>query len=136
MESDRASVLATGAAIVGEVLAPHGFCFTPGGDGIGSGGAAAWGSFDRGGQRLELHLRHSLGLVSYSWDGVTLTHREYLRGLGVTGAYPGFSQDPLDGFRHLAEDLAGPLHGFVVSDRQSFLDAAAIAESTPRPKLP
>jgi hypothetical protein len=42
----------------------------------------------------------------------------------------------MDGFRHLAGDLAGPLHGFVVGDRQSFLDAAVIATSTPRPKLP
>jgi hypothetical protein len=29
--------------------------------------------------------------------------------LGVTASYPGFSADPLDGFRHLAADLEGPL---------------------------
>jgi hypothetical protein len=62
----------------------------------------------------------SLGLVSYGWDGATLSHAGYLRGLGAAGAYPGYSTGPLDGFRHLAADLAGPLRGFRDGDRQDY----------------
>jgi hypothetical protein len=38
----------------------------------------------------------------------------------VTGAYPGYSTHPLDGFRHLALDLAGPLTGFRDGDRSGY----------------
>jgi hypothetical protein len=46
-------------------------------------------------------------------DGTTLalSHADYLRGLGATGAYPGYSDDPIDGFRHLALDLPGRCQG-------------------------
>lgn len=121
--------------IVGVVLNPHGFVFEPGGQGNGSGGPAAWGAFVRGSQTIEFHFRYSLGLVSYSWDGAVLGHSDYLRGLGAKGAYPGFSDDPLDGFRHLAEDLAGPLSSFTTGDRTQFLGAIEAARA-PRSRLP
>lgn len=40
--------------------------------------------------------------------------------LGVKGAYPGFSDDALDGFRHLAADLAGPVRPMLTCDRDEF----------------
>jgi len=128
-------ILTQGAAILGEVLEPAGFVFHPGIHASGSGGPFADGRFVRGDQYIELHFRHSLGLVSYGWGGEALTHEDYLRGLGAKGAYPGFSDDPLDGFRHLARDLAGPLAGFVAGDRTAF-DAAAKVASQPRSRLP
>jgi hypothetical protein len=128
--------LTEGAHIVGDVLAPHGFTFEPGGHGNGSGGPAAWGCFVRGSQRIELHFRYSLGLVSYTWGDTVLSHKEYLRGVDASGSYPGFGTDPLDGFRHLADDLTGPLAGFVSGDQASFDQAAKAAHDSPAKRLP
>jgi hypothetical protein len=105
------SVLEAGAAILASVLSPAGFTFELTSRGTSSGGGFAAGRFTRGGQYLEVHLRHSLGQVTYGWDGAAIAHADYLRGLGVTGAYPGYSDDPVDGFRHLAQDLAGRYRG-------------------------
>ena len=132
---DKAVTLAAGAAIVGQVVGPAGFVFEPGTRAEGSGGPFAAGRFVRTDQYVELHFRHSLGLVSYGWGGAVVSHEDYLRGVGVKGAYPGFSGDPLDGFRHLTEDLAGPLAGFVAGDRLSF-DAALAAAAVPHSRLP
>jgi hypothetical protein len=96
----------------------------------GSGGAFATGRFTRGDQYLELHFRRSLGLVTYGWGGSVLSHADYLAGLEVTGAYPGYSADALDGFRHLAQDLAGPLSGFRDGDRSGY-DRSLRAASRP-----
>lgn len=82
---ERVAVLTDGAAIVGRVLEPHGFVFVLGGEGKGSGGPFAWGSFSKDEQRIELHVQYSLGLVFYTWNGVTLAHGDYLRGLKSHG---------------------------------------------------
>lgn len=132
----QGQTLAQGVLILSEVLGPHGFVFEPGGQGKGSGGPAAWGSFVRGSQRIELHFRHSLGLVSYTWDDTVLSHGDYLDGLGIHGSYPGFSDDPLDGFRHLAADLSGPLAEFVTGDQSSFVRVAEVAKALPKRRLP
>jgi hypothetical protein len=133
---EQASTLAEGALILGKVLTPRGFNFEPGGQLKGSGGPAAWGLFVRDGQRIELHFRHSLGLVSYAWGDTVLGHQDYLRGVNGVGSYPGFSADPLDGFRHLADDLAGPLAGFVSGDQSSFIRAAEFVRSSASKRLP
>jgi hypothetical protein len=93
------------------IMVPHGFAFVPGHEGRSSGGKFANGEYRRGDRRLELHFRWSLGLVTYHVGDVFLAHEDYIRALlGVTKvqgqySYPGFSRDPLDGFRHLREDL-------------------------------
>ena len=120
---DAVAILMAGSAILGEVLVPAGFAFEHVETGHPSGGTFARGRFSKGSQYVEFSFRFSLGLVSYGWDGDTLSHVDYLRGLGATGAYPGYSDDPLDGFRHLAADLAGPLRGFARGDRQEFARA-------------
>jgi hypothetical protein len=134
---DLVAVMAAGSVIVGQVLWPAGFTYELTGTGPGSGGTAAVGRFTSGGQYVEFHFRYSLGLVSYGWDGAVLSHAGYLRGLDAAGSYPGYSTDPLDGFRHLAADLAGPLRGFRDGDRAQYQRArrAAPAEA-PRRKLP
>src|SRR5271166_373877 len=108
---DPVAVVAAGSDILGHVLSPAGFTFQLANTGHSSGGAFAAGRFSKGSQYLEFHFRHSLGKVIYGWGDATLSHADYLRGLDATGAYPGYSADPLDGFRHLARDLAGPLSG-------------------------
>jgi hypothetical protein len=121
---------------VGEVLTPAGFSFHRTSAGHGSGGAFASGRFAKGSQYLELHFRHSLGLVVYRWGHGTISHADYLRGMNKTGAYPGYGADPLDGFRHLASDLAGPLCGFRDGDREGFERARRIAAEASITKLP
>src|SRR5208283_2251673 len=48
---------------------------------------------------LELHFRHSLGLVTYRVGRISLAHEDYMWAVvGQRSAthYPGFSTDPLD----------------------------------------
>jgi len=127
VSADAVSVLEAGAAILTPVLAPAGFAFHLTSHGNSSGGDFATGRFTKGTQYLELHFRHSLGMVTYGWDDTAISHTEYLRGLAVTGSYPGYSDDPLGGFRHLALDLAGPLSGFRDGDRRGYEAGLAAA---------
>ena len=133
---DPVEIITAGSVILGQVLSPAGFTFELTGQGDGSGGAFATGRFTRGSQYLEVHFRHSLGLVSYGWGDASLSHADYLRGLGARGSYPGYGTDPLDGFRHLALDLAGPLAGFRDGDRSEYDRARRAAAEGRRRKLP
>lgn len=133
---EQVTTLHEGAMILGAVLSPSGFVFVPGVHGNGSGGPSAQGRFVREAQSIDLHFRWSLGLVTYAWDGDVLSHADFLRGLAITGAYPGFSDDPLDEFRHLAQDLSAPLAGFVAGDRSEFDRALAAVQSMPTTRLP
>jgi hypothetical protein len=101
-------MLRAGCEILDPVMNSHGFRFAPGWSSCGSGGYFASGDYVREDRRLELHFRLSLGLVAYHICDVSVSHDDYLRALtkGAGGnQYPGFSDDPLDGFRHLAHDL-------------------------------
>jgi hypothetical protein len=133
---DPAAILTAGSVIVGDVLTPAGFTFHLTGTERGSGGDFAAGRFTRGSQYVEFHFRHSLGLVVYGWGDATLSHADYLRGLDATGAYPGYSADSLDGFRHLALDLVGPLSGFRDGDRKGYERARRVAAGSSVRKLP
>jgi hypothetical protein len=91
------------------ILAPHGFQFVDEGVGAGSGGRFQRGAWVRGdGRRLEYSVRESLGDVAYLIPGLTLSHEAYIRGVSEqvgVNAYPGFSTDVLEAFRHLILDL-------------------------------
>jgi hypothetical protein len=117
---DPVSVMTAGAAILARELSPAGFTFQLTRHGRGSGGNFAMARFTRGDQYLEIHFRYSLGLVTYGWGDSRLSHADYLAGLGKAGAYSGYGTDPLDGFRHVAQDLAGPLSGFRDHDRGGY----------------
>ncbi len=98
-----------GCKLLDEVMNPHGFLLVEGASSSSSGGNFASGEYIRGDRRLEIHFRYSLGLVTYHIGDLSLTHEAYMRTLlGKNGGnqYPGFSNDPLDGFRHLGHDLA------------------------------
>jgi hypothetical protein len=128
-------VLRQGVVILDPVCAPHGFRFCNEQTGRGSGGLFASGEYVRGDRRFELHFRASLGLVTYHVGPLSLPHDEYLRALRVLPgecAYPGFSDDPLDGFRHLKTDLERFGQEFLAGDASVFLNAArAAAERQP-----
>lgn len=119
-----------GRRILESVLVPHGWRFVPGPSGESSGGQFARADFVRGERRLELHFRHSLGLVTYHIGASSISHEAYMEVLlGRRGAsrYPGFSSDPLDDFRGLAADLEQHAMEFVVGpadDFQRFVERA------------
>jgi hypothetical protein len=124
-------MLREGSKILDRVLRPHGFTFVEGPSGSGSGGHFAAGNYVRGDRRLELHFRHSLGLVTYHIGALSASHEAYMRDLlGREGGnrYPGFSDDPLDGFRHLAHDLERFAADFL-SGSGATLKAAAARET-------
>ena len=104
-------LLERGVAELAGVLGPAGFEFIETDDGASNGGSFASGEFLRGDRRLELHVRSSLSLVRYHFGEASVSHDELVRGVrGVEGVaeegqYPGFSEDPMAGFRHLRHDL-------------------------------
>jgi hypothetical protein len=101
-------ILQRGCEVLDPIMTRHGFTFVEGLSGQGCGGLYASGEYVRGDRRLGLFFRYSLGLVTYHIGELSLPHLEYMRALlGRNGEnqYPGFSDDPLDGFRHLKHDL-------------------------------
>ena len=106
--TDPGKILEAGRSILDPVLESHGFSWTSGAAGSSSGGRFASGEYVRGNRRLEIHFRYSLGLVTYHVGTHSVDHPSYMRALlgpGGRNQYPGFSNDPLDGFRHLSNDL-------------------------------
>ena len=133
MDADQA--LVDGRRILEPVLRPAGFAFVLRPSGRGSGGYFASGAFERPGRRLEFHFRYSLGLVAYHVGAMSLDHRQYMRALGHErdAAYPGFSSDPLDGFRHLRSDLARFGAEFLEGSDAQFCQRVDWTESHPVP---
>ena len=105
---DVLETLKAGVLILNDLMARHQFSESLTAAGRGSGGTFASAEFLRGNRRFELHFRYSLGLVNYHVGNVSLSHEDYMWSvLGKRSAshYPGFSEDPLDGFRDLRRDL-------------------------------
>jgi hypothetical protein len=120
-----------GCEILDAVMKPHGFTFVKGASGRSSGGNYASGEYVKGDRRLEIHLRYSLGLVTYQIGCLTLTHDAYMRALlgrGGGNKYPGFSNDPLDGFRHLGHDLTQFCGDFLSGSGEEFKRCVAKAQ--------
>jgi hypothetical protein len=134
--SEAVGVLEAGAAILAPLLSPAGFLFGVTRQGVSSGGGFATGRFTRGAQYLEVHVRYSLGLVTYGWGDASISHADYLRGLGAAGSYPGYSDNPAEGFRHLAQDLAGPLSGWRDGDRGGYDRGLQAAQQPGGRRLP
>jgi hypothetical protein len=128
MDEERPlKIIQMGCEILDPVMNPHGFSVTPGSFGESCGGYFARRDYIRGDRRLDLHFRHSLGLVAYHIGDASVSHDSYLRELtkGVGGnQYPGFSTDPLDEFRHLAHDLQKFCGDFLFGDGEVLLIAA------------
>jgi len=124
-----------GAGILEPVLKAHGFAFAPGEVGKGSGGEYAQGAFVRGNHRLNFSVRHSLGLVDYRVGVKRITHEDYMRVVAERkNSYPGFSDDPLDGFKHLASDLKSFCATFLMGTDAEFEALVAQAEKSSRKK--
>jgi hypothetical protein len=135
-KAEPGDTLRAGTAILDTILAPHGFIVGPISSGAASGGSFAWCEYCRGNRRLRLHFRYSLGLVEYELGGVTLSHEDFMwsvQGRRWATNYPGFSKDPLDGFRHLAADLTQYAQDFLTGSDNDFIrhaDRAAALKRT------
>jgi hypothetical protein len=124
MPIDSVQALLSGSEILKPVLSEHGFSFEFLTSGRGSGGEFATGTFRRENRRLELHFRYSLGLVRYHLNDQSIPHSAYM--WSVIGEpnlshYPGFSDDPLDGFRSLRSDLEEYGSDFLSGTEAEFL---------------
>jgi hypothetical protein len=108
-------VLSNGRSALDPLLATQGFEFVLGPHGDSSGGAYVSAAYVSGERRLELHVRHSLGLVTYRVGGASVGHEALMRYLGVYGrnAYPGFSNGPMAAFERLRLDLQNYCHIFL-----------------------
>ena len=118
-----AEALERGRQILEDVLLPCGFLYVEGVSGVSSGGEFASGQYVRDDRALELHFRFSLGLVTYRIADASLLHEEYMQALlGRHGPnqYPGFSDDPLEGFRHLKNDLERYCSDFLTGSGDEF----------------
>ncbi len=127
MTFDPAKQLVDGAKILDPVLSPHGFVFTLGATGKGSGGHFASGSYRRDDRVLELHYRWGLGVVLYRIGDAELHHNIYMKLLGVA-AQSEFMRSALDktldGFTRLKADLERFAGDFLSGDGTQFLELA------------
>jgi len=112
-----------GCTILDEVLNRHRFFLIEGLSSESSGGNFASGEYVRDDRRLEIHFRFSVGLVTYHVGSLSLVHDSYMQVLlGKNGGnqYPGFSEDPLDGFRDLRYDLSHFCEDFLNGSGEEF----------------
>jgi hypothetical protein len=117
-------MMEAGNEILGRVLGPAGFLVGEIKTGEGSGGHFAICRWTKGSQFIELHARWALGIVNYGWGDQAFDQGHVVGALAASASYPGFSDDPLDGFRHLADDLAGPLSDVLGPENRHVLERA------------
>ncbi|HYI10505.1 MAG TPA: hypothetical protein VEK57_15700 [Thermoanaerobaculia bacterium] len=121
-----------GMVILAPALLPAGFRASAIEEGIGSGGPFATVRYIRGDRMLELHFRHSLGMVRYHIGAHHASHPSYMRAATTEGeaSYPGFSTDPLVAFEHLRSDLERFASDFLHGDGAALLKAAISEEES------
>jgi hypothetical protein len=128
--SSAGATLLKGVEILDAIMNQHGFEFVPGAAGRSSGGEFANGTYRKSDRTVEIHFRRKLGLVTYHVGTDSLRHELYMRALlGKAGGsrYPGFSDDPLDGFRELRSDLQNYCSDFLAGSGKKFRQCAADA---------
>jgi hypothetical protein len=131
MENKAFLILDEGRKLIDPIMRANGFHWQAGSSGKSSGGYFASGQYvKKNNRRLELHLRHSLGLVTYHIARLSLSHEDYMAHTAGKGKYqyPGFSSDPLDGFKHLASDLENYASDFLSGTGEDFKKARESAE--------
>ena len=133
---DASELRRLGVEILAPLLTSHGFVYETGPTDRGSGGFFARGAFVRNNHRLEFSVRYAVGEVYYRVGSQMLSHEDYMRVAAGRGKhrYPGFSDEPLDGFRDLAADLAAFGAAFLNGGSNEFTAVVAEAERTRPPR--
>lgn len=123
-------ILNEGLKYINPIMEENGFKWIDEKSGNGSGGAFSSGKFIKDNRTLELHFRFSLGLVTYQIGNDKLSHEEYMNHAAGKNKneYPGFSENPLDGFKHLASDLTNYAQDFLKGSGKEFRLAKEEAE--------
>ena len=134
MHLPAAKLLQTGRELIDPILLSCGFAWGHGASGSSSGGDFASGWYSREDRTLELHYRYSLGLVSYRLGDLCIDHADYMSVVAGRGQnqYPGFSDDPLDGFRHLAHDLSVYCAAFLSGPDAEFIRVVERVSGMPK----
>ena len=130
-QHEPTEILLAGLQIVAPWLTSCGFVWVPGSSGRGSGGKFDSGTFVRNERSLELHVRYSLGLVTYHIGPVAISHADYMIHTGhkSDSRYPGFSEDPIEAFRSLAYDLTHYCEDFLLGSGASLIEARIAADA-------
>lgn len=118
------AILDAGNSVLAKLFRHAAFVLEPIDSGDGSGGHYAIGRWTKESRSVELHVRWALGIVRYAWDDEVFDHRHVVGALGASAEYPGFSDDPVDGFRHPAKDLGGPLSRILGPENREVLQVA------------
>jgi len=137
MKMTPVDMLREGCGLLEPVMRRHGFSFKEGPAGVSSGGPSASGVYVNENQKLEIHFRFSLGLVTYHFGPTSLDHESYMHALlGTNGGnkYPGFSEDPFDAFKGLASDLENFATAFLNGNFEEFSRCVKATEE--RKKIP
>jgi hypothetical protein len=118
-------ILEKGRKYIDSIMESNGFQWESGLSGRGSGGQFDRGQYIKDDRKLDLHFRYSLGLVKYHIGNISLSHEDYMSYVAGKGnsKYPGFSSDPYDGFRHLADDLKNYAKDFLSGTGEEFIKA-------------
>jgi hypothetical protein len=134
---DPHRVSRAGSELLRPLLEGYGYEIGPEETARGSGGPAAvvrWVADDRW---IETHVRTGLGIVRYGFGDEYIEHRDFLRWAGAAGAYPGYGDDPVQGFVRLLADLEGPVRPLLLVTRVEFERIRnRIASSPPKRGLP
>jgi len=132
MATKPSEILREGRVVLDPLLGKYGFSFVQGPAGSGSGGPYASGVYRNGERTLEISYRFSLGLVTYHFREISIDHESYMRFVpGAKGhhRYPGFSDDPLSGFRDLAYDLENFATSFLNGEFAEFSQFVTAAQN-------
>jgi hypothetical protein len=141
MMTNPETVLLQGAALLKPIFLERGFVFAELNSGESSGGQFSSAEFKRGDRRFEFHFRFSLGMVSYHLGSESISHEEYMcsvLGKPSVSRYPVFSNNPLDAFIHLRDDIQNHCAEFLEGTNETFQSRIESAHAcwAGRPKLP
>jgi hypothetical protein len=130
MPLDPEQILLQGSELLKPLFSEHGFAFARLGPGTDSGGRFASAGFRRADRLFELHFRFGLGIVTYRIGSESISHEEFM--CSVLGGhnrsrYPGFSDDPMDAFRNLRDDLQDYCSEFLAGPDEEFLHRIQVA---------
>ena len=125
MKNEASAILQEGRKYIDPIMEANGFHWKDGRSGNSSGGFSDSGEYIKENRKLELHFRWSLGMVKYHIGESQISHENYMLHLAGKGkaTYPGFSKEPLDAFKHLADDLQKYGEDFLSGDGTKLIGA-------------